>query len=203
MTWNNNIPLATNQISADLADMNENYKVLGSYNTIWIGAGSMTPLSTNGAEAGVHEFATNDIMMPYLAFDDGTEEYAAFSLVMPENWSLGTIKFKAYWLGASGCSADDTVEWELAAYAFSNDDAIDHALGSAQVISDAITADGDVQITGASPAITIGGTPAAEDLIHFKLSRNVGGTDDMEEDAWLFGIVIEYQANVDISSAWS
>ena len=150
--------------------MNENYKVLGSYNTIWIGAGSMTPLSTNGAEAGVHEFATNDIMMDYLAFDATTEEFAAFSFVMPENWSLGTIKFKAYWLGASGCSAADTVEWELQAGALSNDDAVDAALGTAQVISDAITADGDLQITGASPAITIGGTPAAETFVRTYLN---------------------------------
>jgi hypothetical protein len=28
-------------------------------------------------------------------------------------------------------------------------------------------------------------------MVHFKLSRNVGGTDDMVEDAWLFGALIQ------------
>jgi hypothetical protein len=48
-----------------------------------------------------------------------------------------------------------------------------------------------VGISAATPAVTIGGSPALGDLVHFKISRNVGGTDDMTEDAWLFGVLIQ------------
>jgi len=192
-----------NAISADIPDIEENFAVLGKYNTLWIPAAAMTPLSTNGAEAGVYEYPTNDIMMDYLAFDTTTEEFVSFSVEMPENWDLGTVKARFKWTGASGCSAADTVEWKIQARAISDDDAIDAALGTAQVISDAVTADGDLQRTGTTPALTIGGTPAKGDLCYFKVSRNVGGTDDMAEDAWLVDVNIQYAADVEIETVWS
>lgn len=175
-----------------------------TYNTIWIPAAAMTSLATNGATPGTNEYATNDIQADYYAFDGATEEFAAFNVPMPEEWDRSTIKFRAYWApGSSACTAGDTVEWEIAAGALSDDDAIDAALGTGQVISDVVLAgkDGDLHITGASPALTVGGSPAARDLIHFKVSRNVGGTDDMTEDAWLFGILIQYKLTKTVS-AW-
>ena len=71
---------------------------------------------------------------------------------------------------------------------------IDAALGTAQVVSDAVLAadGGDLQRTAATPSITIGGTPALGKMVHFKVSRNVSGTDDMVEDAWLFGCWIQF-----------
>jgi hypothetical protein len=170
------------------------YRAL-EYNTIFIPASGMTPTSTNGAEAGSNEYATNDINMDYLAFDGTTEEYAEFQFPMPENWDRSTIKAKFFWTAGPGSTANDTVEWKIAAGALSDSDAIDAALGTAQVISDALLADNgtDLQTSGATPAITVGGTPALGDLIHFKISRNVGGTDDMTEDAWLFGVWIQYK----------
>jgi hypothetical protein len=173
------------------------------YETIWIPANTMTPTATNGAAAGTKEYATNDINMDYLAFDGATEEFAEFQLPMPENWDRSTIKAKLFWSSAAGSTTADTVEWEIQAGALSNDDAIDAALETAQVISDALLADAgaDLQISGATPAITVGGTPALGDLIHFKVSRNVGGTDDMTEDAWLFGVWIQYKCT-NVVAAW-
>jgi hypothetical protein len=174
------------------------------YATIYIPASSMKLLETNGAEAGSNEYATNDIMEEYLAFDGSTEEYVSKSFPMSERWDLGTIKLKYYWSpGDSACSAGDTVEWECAAGALSDDDAIDATLGTSQVISDTVLTgkDGDLHITSATPALTVGGTPASGDLIHFKFSRNVSGTDDMAEDAWLFGARIQF-ALTEVPSAW-
>lgn len=172
---------------------------------IWIPAGAMTALNTNGAEGGIYEYPTNDNMMDYFAFDGTTEEYVAFNLVMAEGWDRGTIKAKFYWSpGDSACSAADTVEWQLAGQAISDDDALDVALGDAgEVISDVVLAgkDGDLHITAATPAITIGGTPALGDMVHFKLSRNVGGDDDMTEDAWLFGVYLQIVTG-DPITAW-
>ena len=207
ITWNAGKPALANAISADVPDIEENFDVLGKYNTIWIGAGAMTPLSTNGAAAGVKEYATNDVMMDYFAFDGTTEEYVSFTLVMPENWDLSTVLAKVYWApGSASCSAGDTVEWQIQGISITDDDAIDTAYTDAgEVISGTVLAgkNADLHVTAKTPAITINGTPAAEHLVNFKVSRNVAGTDTMTEDAWLFGVVIQYAASVGIDSAWS
>jgi hypothetical protein len=174
------------------------------YETYWIPASAMISLSTNGASPGSNEYATNDIMFDYYAFDGATEQYVAFNLPLRENWDRSTIKVKFLWTpGDSACTAGDTVEWEFAGIAFSDDDSIDTAAGGNQVISDTVLAgkDGDLHISGATPAMTISGTPALGDLIHFKASRNVGGTDDMTEDAWLFGAFIQIKKTQAVT-AW-
>lgn len=174
------------------------------YETYWIPASAMISLTTNGASGGTNEYATNDIMLDYYAFDGATEEFVAFSLPLRENWDRSTIKIKFKWSpGDSACTAGDTVEWELAAGALSDDDAIDAALGTSQIISDTVLAgkDADLHISGATPALTVGGTPALGDLLHFKISRNVSGTDDMTEDAWLFGAFIQIKKTQTVS-AW-
>jgi len=226
-TWNTDNPKIGNTIAADIPDIEENFQELHdvitaitngtlgtttatdfkvdamtSIKTLFIPASDFVPTTTNGcAGAANAELVTNDKQVEYLAFDDGTEEFACCTKPMPEDWNLGTVKAKFFWYGATGCSAADTVEWELAGGALTNDDAIDAALGTGVVISDAITADGDLQLTSATAAITIGGTPAKGDLIVFKVSRNVGGTDDMVEDAHLLGVWIQYTASVS-ASAW-
>jgi len=208
MTWNAGIPALTNQISADIPDIEENMDVLGKYNTVWVGAGAMTALVTNGAEAGVNEYATNDVMMDYFAFDGGaTPQYVSFTLVMPENWDLSTILAKFYWApGSSDCTAGDTVEWKIQAISITDDDAIDAAYtDTGEVITDTVLAgkNADLHVTAKTPAVTINGEPAVEHLVNFKIKRNVAGTDDMTEDAWLFGVVIQYAASVGIEDAWS
>jgi len=228
-TWNTDKPALANQVAEDIADIEENLQelhdviqaitngTLGTttaanfrvdaysiYKTLFIPAADLIPTTTSGcATLATTELATNDIMLSYLAFDGAAEEFCTISLPMPEDWNLGTIKAKFFWVPATGCTAADTVEWEIAGVAISNDDPIDATLGTGQVISDAVTAgvEADLHVTGATPSITVGGTPALGDLVHFKISRNVGGTDDMEEDAWLVGVWIQYLANAS-ASAW-
>jgi hypothetical protein len=162
--------------------------------------------TTDASAAGTTETGTSDIMQKYFAFDGGaTEENVDFCLVMPENWDLGTIKAKFYWGSAAGSTAADTVQWGIKAVAVSDDDAGDATWGTAQVITDTLLADdgADLQVTATTPAITIGGTPAKGDLIHFKVYRDTDGTDDMAEDAHLFGVVIQYAISVEIKTVWS
>jgi hypothetical protein len=172
------------------------------YQTLYIDAGAMVPCTTNGAASSTEEYGTNDIDVDILAFDAGaTEERAQFKLVMPENWDRSTVKVKFYWGNASGASASDTVEWAIKAGALGNDDAIDAALGTAVTISDTVIADGDLHVTSVTGALTIGGTPALGDLIEFEVYRNTDGTDDMAEDAWLLGVLIQYKVDQTVS-AW-
>ena len=174
------------------------------YKTIYIDAAEMIPCTTSPPLQGTTEYGTNDIDVDYFAFDAGaTEERVQFKLKMPENWDRGTIKAKFDWSSATGSTAGDTVEWGIKAGALSDSDAIDAALGTAQVITDTLLADngGDLQTTLTTPAITIGGTPALGDIIVFEIYRNTDGTDDMAEDGWLFGCTIQYKKSGSIV-AW-
>lgn len=174
------------------------------YQTIYVDGGAFTPCTTNGAATGTNEYGTNDIEWDYFAFDGGaTEERIQFKLPMPENWDRSTVKVKFYWSSATGSTSGDTVEWGIKAGALSDSDAIDAALGTAQVISDTLLADNgtDLQISGATPALTVGGTPALGDMITWEVYRNTDGTDDMAEDAWLFGVWIQYKITNTVS-AW-
>ena len=177
---------------------------IDEYDTIYIDAGAMVPCTTNPALQGTYEYGTNDIDVDHYAFDAGaTEERVQFKFKMPENWDRSTIKAKFDWSSATGSTAGNTVEWGIKAGALSNSDAIDAALGTPQVISDALLADNgaDLQVSAATPAITIGGTPALGDLIMFEIYRNTDGTDDMAEDAWLMGVLLQYKKDAAVA-AW-
>lgn len=226
--WVDDIPAVGNQIATDIVKIEKNLEEIkeilddltsgtvgttdtGSFEltklttqNIWIPASYFIPTDTNGATIGTNEYATNDIMKDYLAFDGATEKFAGCDFPFPEGWDLGTIKAKFHWApGDSACTAGDTVEWKLGGVVVSNDDAIDASLGTAQVISDTVLAgkDADLHVAGATPAITIGGTPTLGDLVHLKVSRNVSGTDDMTEDAWLFGVFIQLTIDQTVT-AW-
>ncbi len=178
---------------------------VGTYETIFVPAAVMHPRTTDGcAAAAVNEYATNDICLNYYAFDGGaTEEAVQFALPMPEGWNLGTVKAKFFWGSAASSTAGDTVEWGIKGGALADSDAIDAALGTPQVITDTVLInDGtDMHVSAATPALTVGGTPASGDMTVFEVYRNTDGTDDMTEDAWLFGVWIQYQRTV-APSAW-
>jgi hypothetical protein len=163
--------------------------------TIWIDPIKIIPCTTNGAQSGTKEYAADKATLDYLAFDGGAiKERAQFKLCFPSNWDAGTVTAKFYWSSDTGSTAGDTVEWGIKAISLRNDDAIATAFGTAQVISDTLLAnDGaDMQVSSATSAITIGGTPANGSMVVFEVYRNTDGTDDMTEDAWLFGIEITF-----------
>jgi hypothetical protein len=157
---NDNIPALANTIAADVPDIKENLEwhkdcfqhicngfanaslaALGFVTTIWVPASAMNSNTTNGAEFGSYEYATNDIMRAYYAFSGATEEFVGFDLTMPEGWGRGTVKAKFFWSSATGSTAGDTVEWEIGGISRADSAALDTAIGTAQVISDTLLAD--------------------------------------------------------------
>jgi len=178
-----------------------------TYGTIYIDAGAMVPGTTTGCDPQTNEYTTDDIDWDYYACDGSSDENVEFKLVMPEDWDLGTVKVKFYWTTATSTSVSDTIDWEIKATALRDSSAIDAGgWGAAAVVSggDDVTATNgtDLQITGATGALTIGGTPALGDLITFDVYRDAdGGVDDFTEDGWLFGILIQYKKTNTIA-AW-
>ena len=204
MTWNANVPALANTISADVPDIEENLACLGPYPKIWVPAGAMLPHLTNGAEPGQESYSANSIMVEHLSFDGTTKEYATFTYVMPLNWDAGTIKAKFYWDAATGASAADGVVWGIQGGSYNNDDAIGSiTVGSAQEVTDAVIAVGDLHITSATAAVTIGGSPAAGHIIYFIVYRDpTDGSDDMAEDAKLIGVLLQYTIDTAIETSW-
>jgi hypothetical protein len=152
--------------------------------TMWIPAYGMISRTTAGAADGTSETTTNKIMLQTKDFDTAADEFVQFHLQMPKSWNEGTITASFIWTAASGSG---TVTWGIQAIALSNDDAIDTAFGTAQTVTDTLITAEDQHTTAATSAMTVGGSPAAEDWVVFQVYRDVSA-DSLGVDAKLIGV---------------
>jgi hypothetical protein len=156
--------------------------------TVWVPASGMIPAATSGPTVGIVESSSNKMNYRTLDFDNSSDEYAHFQIALPKSYNLGTVTFQAWW--STSATDTDGVAWGLQAVGVADGDTIDASWGTAVVVTDdAQSAAGDVLVTAESGAITIAGTPADDDLMFFRLFRDVSdANDDMAEDARLIGI---------------
>lgn len=152
---------------------------------LFVPASAMWPRSTNPcALLAQTEIASSLVNIQTLDFDQTTQEFAQFTIVLPRKYNNGTITAVVYWTAASG-SGD--VQWGISGGAYSNDDALSVALGTAVTIDDTLITSNDVHVTSATSAITLAGTPADADFLAFQISRNPG-SDTLNADAKLLGV---------------
>lgn len=165
---------------------------------IYIAAGSITPSASGGcASLATIASAANQPDIQTLDFDATTQEYAQFGIVMPKSWNEGTITFKAHWSHAS-TTTNFGVVWDLQAVAVGDDDAIAAAFGTAQTSSDTGGTTNDLYNSPESSAITVAGSPGAEEMVFFRLSRVTGdGGDTMAIDARLHGVTVYITTDAD------
>lgn len=154
---------------------------------LFIPAAAMWPRATNGCENLTrHEMATSLVSIQSLDFDQTTQEFAEIQLVFPRKYNLGTVTAIPYWTASAGSG---TVQWGISGGAYSNDDALTVALGTAQTSDDTLIATNDLHIGPETSAITLAGTPASADFIVIRVSRNPA-SDTLSGDAFLLGIVL-------------
>lgn len=159
--------------------------------SIYIAAGGISP-SVSGGSAALAAIASaaNQPDIVTLNFDSTTQEFAQFSFVMPKKWNRGTITFKAHWSHAA-TTTNFGVAWSLQALAVSDDDAIAAAFGTEQVVTDTGGTTNDLYTTAESSAITVAGSPAAEDMVFFRVARvPANGSDTLAIDARLHGLTL-------------
>lgn len=157
--------------------------------SVWIGAGEIIPRSTNGAGISSSETATHKRNYDTLDFDAGaTEEGGDVLVVLPDNYSGGTVTVTFYWTANSGSG---TVIWKCSARSFENGTTLDTATGTTQSSTDTLITAGSMHISPATSAITIAGSPAARTPIGFTITRD-SATDTLATDARLIGIEIDY-----------
>jgi hypothetical protein len=155
-------------------------------------AGGGWPSITSGSNAPIlAETATNRVNFYYLGFPDTIQTFANWSMPMPSDYNGGTITAVFYWI--AGSASTNSVRWGLQARAYADSDALDQAFGTAQEVTDANQANDDVNISAATPAITIGGTPAASNFVQFRAYRNpADAADNLAATAELLSIRITY-----------
>ena len=165
--------------------------------TIWVPATAMTPTVSNGcASIATVETTSGRPDMQVLDFDDGSDEHAQFSVAFPKSWNVGTITFQVYW--TTTATDTDGVSWGLQGVAVSDNDTIDVAYGTAVVVDDAgLSAAEDLCVTAESGAVTIAGSPADNDLVFFRIFRDVSDSNDTAtEDARLIGVKVFFTTDL-------
>jgi hypothetical protein len=164
--------------------------------TIWVPAVAMYARTTTGAASGSTELATNDVMVKTFDFDASADEHVQFAIQMPKNWDEGTLVFQAVWSHPS-TTTNFGVVFFCQAVAFANDDALDTAFGTAVSVTDTGGTTDDLYISPESAALTVAGTPGAEEYVVFQIYRDVSdASDTMAVDARLHGVKIHYTTDV-------
>jgi hypothetical protein len=157
--------------------------------SLFIPAGAMRSRTTSGPAAGSAETTTNKINYVTYDFDTSATEYVQFFNAMPKSWNEGTITAQFIWAHASGSG---TVTWGIQGVSLSDGDVLDTAFGTAQTVTDTSTGAGDIMVSAATGAVTLAGSPAAEDVVVFQIYRNGGS---LAVDAKLIGIRLNFTVN--------
>jgi hypothetical protein len=180
------------QIAAQIATIS----TIGKHK-IWVPASQIIAQTAGGpASANV---AGTEVQYNVLDFDQTSIEIAHFNISMPSSWNEGTVTFIPVWTAASG-SGD--VLWRLNAVAKSNDDAIATTYSGSVDSLDTLIAAADLHRGPESSALTIDGTPAANDTVFFRLFRVASNiADTLNADARLIGVelFITTAAAVDVA----
>lgn len=165
---------------------------------IYIAAASMIPSATGGCAAlATIASAANQPDITTLDFDATTQEFAQFGFVMPKSWNEGTITFKPHWSHAA-TTTNFGVVWGLQAVAVGDDDAIATAYGTAQTSTDTGGTTNDLYTGPESSAITVAGSPGAEEMVFFRLNRDpTAGSDNLAVDARLHGVTLYFTTDAE------
>jgi len=156
--------------------------------TIWVPSSSMYPSTTNPC-SDLTQVETTALRpdLKVLDFATGADEFAQFAVAFPKSWNEGTVTFQPFWT-VTGTNTG-TVAWQLGGIAVSSDDTINTAFGSL-VATTALAHSGtsnDLMVSVESGAVTIAGSPAANDMCFFQINRDVSA-DAQSGDARLLGI---------------
>lgn len=159
---------------------------------IFVWAREMFPQTTTGCAALAQvEVTANRPEYQALDFDGaGATENVQFWKAFPKGWNKGTITWRPYWTVAAAVTTQ--IQWSLQGQAIGDSDPIDAAWPTqTNVVDQGLNVAHDLHIGPESAAMTIGGTPADEELINFRVRRVSGdGSDTMTQDGRLIGIAL-------------
>jgi hypothetical protein len=151
-------------------------KVAGK-ESIWIPAAAMYPSTTNPC-SDLTQVETTALRpdLKVLDFAAAADDFAQFAIAFPKSWNEGTVTYQPFWT-VTGTNTG-TVVWQLGGIAVSSDDTINTAFGTL-VATTALAHSGtsnDLMVSAESGAVTIAGSPAANDLCFFQINNDASAS---------------------------
>jgi hypothetical protein len=164
--------------------------------TIYVPASAIIPTVSNGCSPLTSvETTAGRPDMNVRDFDASADEHGQFSVAFPKSWDEGTITYRVFWTSAA--TDTDGVTFALQGVASADGDTIDVAYGTAITVDDAnqSTAE-DLYVSPTSAAVTIAGTPSTDELVFFRLFRDVSDANDTAaEDARVIGVQLFFSTD--------
>lgn len=195
-------PMGSNQVRLGYQDLTNVIR----RQTIWAGAGAMISNSTAGATFSTEETSspTNRMFDSYV-FSGTVTNLVQFNLAMPLNWNLSTLKVKL-WTSSTNNIATTTNVWAISAAAVKTTQTITNIdWGTEMTITNAVSsAGGQLLVTPATPALTVGNSPAAAgQLVWFRIRRLPGHVDDNDGGSEkLLGAWVQYGETMSEVALW-
>ena len=162
---------------------------------IWVPAAAMTPRDNAGCAALATVAAGTSGRPDFHVLDfthTGADEHAQFTIAMPKSWDGGNVYYYVYWIGLAATTG---VTWGLEVLSLNDNEEFAQAYVNPILVDD--DSQGDVTellVSAKSAAIACSG--ADNDLLCFQVYRDVSaGNDDMDADARLWGLLLEYTTN--------
>jgi len=148
--------------------------------------------TTGAAYSTKMELATNKENVYYIAFDPDVVEYAEVTVMMPSDYNGGTVTAAFVWTHPTAATNYGVV-WACQGRSYGDGEALDQAWGTAQSSTDTGGTAGYAYISPATSAITLAGTPAASELVQFRVYRDAtNGSDTLAVDGRLLGVMITF-----------
>lgn len=168
---------------------------LNAKRTIVLSAAGGWPSTTLGATGPTKtEMTTNKDNYQLLRFNPAATAHAEWTVVMPDNYDGSTITAQFYW--TLNDTTGSAVVWQIAGASIADNESLDIAFGTAQSVTDNHNAAAyKLNVSAATPAITLAGTPAGGELVQFRVRRTAGIGADTAATAHLTAIKLEYGVN--------
>lgn len=123
-------------------------------------------------------------------FDQNNEESAEWEVVMPSTYTGGTVTVKFHWTTSV---ASGNVVWGCQAICVGDNETMKTAFGTAQTVTDGSNGTDKMNLSAATSAITIAGTPAASKTVVFRVYRDAtNASDTLAGDARLVAVEINF-----------
>jgi Protein of unknown function (DUF2793) len=147
--------------------------------------GGCAPLAQLSLGAGKPDILTLD-------FDATTQEYAVFSVSMPQAWDAGAVTAQVLWSHATA-SGSYGVVWSLQSLARGDNELLGGTYGTATTQADTGGVADRLYVSPVTAAIAPNGTASAGNLLLFRLSRATAhASDTLTTDARLHSVRLFY-----------
>ena len=184
--------MATTTVSYGLLD--------GSKQTIWVPATAMWPETSDGSGSLVQTDMGNGPELKTLEFGAVIDSGAQFSITMPKSWNESSgITYQPYWTNIAASPNTGKVVWKLQSVSFADGNNLNTLFGTA--VATAFKASGstqyDLMVSAESDTVTPGGSPAADELIFFRILRDADNVLDTCTDAvQLLGVKVYFTTDI-------